>query len=73
MWDLWKILEQIFSQSFGFPCQISFHPLLITHISSVARTIVADIPSRLSLTNPKKLNRKNYLKVFVLLNIISIL
>jgi hypothetical protein len=47
-------LGQVFSEYFGFPCQFSFHRLLHTHhLSSGAGTIgqlVADIPSRLSLT-----------------------
>jgi hypothetical protein len=46
-------LEQVFSEYFGFPCQISFHRLLHADISSGAGTIdqiVADVPSGLSLT-----------------------
>jgi hypothetical protein len=47
-------LRQIFSEHFGFPCQ-SFQ-LFHTHHhpSSEAGTIVADIPSRLSLTPPQE-------------------
>jgi hypothetical protein len=47
---------QVFSEYFGFPCQISFHRLLyIHHLSSVAGTLgqlVANVPSGLSLTPP---------------------
>jgi hypothetical protein len=57
---------KIFSEYFGSPCQFSFHRLLHTHhLSSGAGTIgqlVADVPSRLSLTpTPKKLNYFTYL------------
>jgi hypothetical protein len=49
-----NITGQFFSEYFDFPCQVSFHRLLHTHhLSSGAGTIgqiVADIPSRLSLT-----------------------
>jgi hypothetical protein len=52
-------LEKAFSEYFGFPCQFSFHQLFHTHYhkSSGADTIcqlVADVPSRLSLTPPQE-------------------
>jgi hypothetical protein len=51
-------LRQVFSEYFGFPCQLSFHRLLHTHLlSSEAGTIgqlLADVPSGLSLTPPQK-------------------
>jgi hypothetical protein len=62
-------LVQVFSEYFGFPCQVSFHQLLHIHhhLSSGAGTIgrlVADVPSGFSLTLPqesiykkKKLNK----------------
>jgi hypothetical protein len=47
-------LGQVFFEYFGFPCQFSFHRLLHTHhLSSgagIISQIVADVPSRLSLT-----------------------
>jgi hypothetical protein len=47
-------LGQVFSEYFGFPCQLSFHRLLHNHhLSSGAGTIgqiVADVPSGVSLT-----------------------
>jgi hypothetical protein len=50
-------LGQVFSEYFGFPCQISFHRLLHTHhLSSGAGTIgqtVADVPSGLSHPTPR--------------------
>jgi hypothetical protein len=53
-------LRQVFSEYFGLLCQFSFHRLLHTHhLSSGAGTIgqvVADVPSGLSLTPPKKLH-----------------
>jgi hypothetical protein len=54
-------VEQVFSEYFGFPCQFSFHQLLLTHLSSGARTIdhlVADVPSGLSLTPPHEMNKE---------------
>jgi hypothetical protein len=48
-------LGQVFSEYFGFPCQFSFHRLLLTHhLSSGAGRIgqlLADVPSGLSLTH----------------------
>jgi hypothetical protein len=57
-------LGQIFPEYFGFPCQSSFQQLLHNHhhLSSGAGTIrqlVADVPSGLSFTSPKKLKKKN--------------
>jgi hypothetical protein len=54
---------QVFSEYVGFACQFSFHQMLHTHLllSTGAGTIeqlVADIPSGLSLTHPKKLKKK---------------
>jgi hypothetical protein len=43
-------LGQVFCESFGFPCQLSFHRLLHTHLLSGAGTtgpIVAGVPSGL--------------------------
>jgi hypothetical protein len=52
-------MVQVFSEYFGFPCQFSFHRLLHTHhLSSGAGKIdqiLADVPSGLGLTHPKKL------------------
>jgi hypothetical protein len=52
-------LGQVFSEYFSSPCQFSYHRLLHTHhLSSGTGTIgqlVADVPSGLSLTHPKKL------------------
>jgi hypothetical protein len=54
-------LGHIFSEYFGFPCQLLFHRLLHTHnLSPGASTIgqlVADVPSGLSLT-PPQVNKK---------------
>jgi hypothetical protein len=55
-------LGQVFTEYFGFLCQFSFHRLLHIHLSSGAGTIgqlVADVPSGLSLTHPKKLKKEN--------------
>jgi hypothetical protein len=42
-------LGQVFSKYFGFPCQFSFHRLLLVHhLSSGAG--VADMPNGLNLT-----------------------
>jgi hypothetical protein len=66
MWDLWwkewHWGKFLFSEYFGFPCQFSFHKLLRIHHHqpSAAGTIdqlVADVPSRLSLTPPQE-NKK---------------
>jgi hypothetical protein len=56
-------LEQVFSECFGFPCQLSYHKLLHTHhhLSSGAGTIgqiVAAVPSGLSLTQPQEETKK---------------
>jgi hypothetical protein len=50
-------LGQVFSDYFGFPCQVLFHRMLNVHhhLSSGAGTIgqfVADVPNGLSLTPP---------------------
>jgi hypothetical protein len=45
----------------GFPCQLSFHQMLHTHLSSGAGTIgqlVADVPSGFSLTPPQEIKEK---------------
>jgi hypothetical protein len=56
-------LGNVFSEYFSFPCQFSFHWLLLTHhISSGAGTIgklVADVPSGLSLTSPPPPQKTN--------------
>jgi hypothetical protein len=53
-------LGQVFSNYFGFPCQSSFHQLVHTHhLSSGASAIgqlVANVPSRLSLSPPQEKN-----------------
>jgi hypothetical protein len=61
MWDLWWTVAvgQVFSDYFGFHCQFTFHRLLHIHhhLSSGAGTkdqLVADVPSGLNLTPPKK-------------------
>jgi hypothetical protein len=56
-------LGQVFSEYFGFSCQLSFHRLLHSHhhLSSGAGTIgqlVADVPSGLSLTPPQETKKK---------------
>jgi hypothetical protein len=61
MWDLWW--TKWHWGRFGFPCQFPFHQLLHTHrhLSSGARTIgqiLADVPSRLSLTPPQESKKK---------------
>jgi hypothetical protein len=57
-------LGQIFSEYFGFPCHFAFHRLLyIYHPSFGAGTIgelVADVPSKLSLTSPQETKKKTY-------------
>jgi hypothetical protein len=54
-------LGQIFSEYLGFPCQFLFHLLLHTHhLSSWADArgqLLADVPSRLSLTSPQKIKK----------------
>jgi hypothetical protein len=55
-------LGQVFSEYVCLPCQFSFHRLLHNHhhLSSGARTtrqIVADVPSRLSLTSPQEIKK----------------
>jgi hypothetical protein len=54
-------LGQVFSEYFGFPCQLSFHTLLHNHhLSSGAGTIgqlEAEVPSELSLTPLRKLKK----------------
>jgi hypothetical protein len=55
-------LGQVFSEYFGFPCQFSFHQLLLIHdLSSGAGTIgqlVADVPSGLSFTRPQETKKR---------------
>jgi hypothetical protein len=56
------VLEQVFSDYFGFPCQFSFHRLFYTQLSSGAGTtgqLVADVPSELSLTTLRKIKINN--------------
>jgi hypothetical protein len=56
------VLEQVFSEYFGFPYQFSFHRLLqIHHLSSGAATInqlVFDALNELSLTPPQETKNK---------------
>jgi hypothetical protein len=58
-------LEQVSSEYFGFLCHFSFHRLLHTHhLSSGAGTIgqiLADVPSKLSLTPPQETKKKKYI------------
>jgi hypothetical protein len=60
-------LGLVFFEYFGFTCQFSFHRLLHTdYLSSGAGTIgrlVADVPSGLSLTQNKKLQKKKTQRV----------
>jgi hypothetical protein len=69
-------LGQVFSKYFGFLCQFSFHQLLQTHQpSSGAGTIgqlVADVPSGLSPTHPKKLksNKNNNNSIIIVIQFI---
>jgi hypothetical protein len=56
-------LRQVFSEYFGFPCQLAFHRLLHIHhiLSSGTGTIgqlVADVPSGLSLTPPQETKKE---------------
>jgi hypothetical protein len=56
-------LGQVYSESFGFPCQFSVYQMLHTRLSSAAGTIcqlVADIPNGLSLTPPQGTMLNNY-------------
>jgi hypothetical protein len=53
-------LGQVFSEYFGFPCQILI-PLTAPHSSSGAGTrgqLVADVPNGLSLTPPQESKKK---------------
>jgi hypothetical protein len=55
-------MGQVFSEYFGFPCQISFLRLFHTHhlLSSGAGKIgqtVADVPNGLSLTPPQEIKK----------------
>jgi hypothetical protein len=50
---------QVYSKYFGFPCQFSIHWLLQIQHNLLSRAdkigqIVADVPSELSLTPPRK-------------------
>jgi hypothetical protein len=55
-------LGQVFSEYFGFLCQVPFHRLLHTHHllagSGEIGQLVADVPSGLSLTPPQDTKRK---------------
>jgi hypothetical protein len=55
------VLDKVaLGQAFGFPCQLSFHRLIHTHLSSGAGTIgqlMADVPSGLSHPTAKKLKK----------------
>jgi hypothetical protein len=61
-------LGQVFSEYFGFPCQLSSHRLLHTHhLSAGAGTIghlLADVPSGLSLTPPQETKKKKLKYIF---------
>jgi hypothetical protein len=53
-------LGQVFSEYFGFPCQLAFHQMLHTHLSSEAGTIsqlVVYVSSGLSLTPPQEIKK----------------
>jgi hypothetical protein len=54
-------LGHVFSEYFGFPCQLLFHQMIHTHLRSgadIIGQIVADVPSGLSLSHhPKKLKK----------------
>jgi hypothetical protein len=59
-------LGQVFSESFGFPCQFSFHQLLHIPALSGAGTIgqlVADVPSGLSLTPSHETKKLKFVSV----------
>jgi hypothetical protein len=66
-------LGQVFSEYFGFPCQFSFHQLLLTHHLSPGAGIIgqllADVPSGLSVTPPQE-TLKEKKKVVISLNFI---
>jgi hypothetical protein len=57
-------LGQVFSEYFSFPYQFSFHQMPHSHHhhqsseAGITGQIVANVPSGLSLTNPKKLKKK---------------
>jgi hypothetical protein len=56
-------MGQVSSELFGFPCQLSFRRLLHNHPSSEEGTIgqlLADVPSKLSLTPLRETLKKNY-------------
>jgi hypothetical protein len=63
-------LGQVFSEYFGFPCQLSFHILIHTHhLSFGAGTIgqtMAAVPSGLSLTPTREAKKVHfyYLRIF---------
>jgi hypothetical protein len=67
-------LGQVFSEYFGFPCQLSFHQLLHIHViirGWYSRSVVAGVPSGLivSLIPPhelKKLSSVDYSKKMIL-------
>jgi hypothetical protein len=55
------VLEQVFSEYFGFSCQFSIHQMLHTHLSFGAGKVsqlIADVPSGVSLNLPQKIKRK---------------
>jgi hypothetical protein len=55
-------LGQVFSEYFGFPCQLSFHQMLLTHLLFRAGTIgpvVAAVLSGLSLTPLHEIKEMN--------------
>jgi hypothetical protein len=54
-------LGQVFSEYFGFPCQLSFRQLPRTHLSSGAGTIgqlVAHVPSGFNPTPSNEIKKK---------------
>jgi hypothetical protein len=57
-----KVVGQVFSEYFGFPCQFWFHQLLHTHYllfgAGTIGQLVADVPSGLSLTQPQETTKK---------------
>jgi hypothetical protein len=58
---------------FGFPCHISFHQLLNSHLSfrvSIIGQLMADVPSELSLTTPNEI-KKSYLTTLSVLRLYS--
>jgi hypothetical protein len=57
------VVDKVFSEYFGFPCQFSFHRLLHTHLPSGAGTIgplLAGVPSGISLTAAPKMKSKKF-------------